>query len=190
LTQNGQNIDGTSRENREGGIATPLVDAVHTVFCTSMPHSLDSLGKKAIVSLETTVQPKKKLYDSSLENPNEYAEIRANSLVENAESIPQFFQGKPRPTTDLVHDFQVYSDENDFLILKFHLKKQAKICLKMLSENSVFQRDIDLGEVGEGFYEHWALTHKDLPSGKYKVWIDDCGTAFQPKPSFKEWVKL
>jgi GH18 family chitinase len=182
LAQNGQNT--------EGGISTPLVDAVKTVFCTSEPHNLDSLEKKAVVSVETTAQPKKKLHDSSLENPNEYAEIRANSLVENAESIPQFLEGKPLFTTDLVHDFQVVTDENDFLILKFHLKKGMKACLKMLSENGAIQRDIDLGEISEGFYEHWALTHKDLPSGKYKIWIDDCETVFQPKPSFKEWIKL
>jgi GH18 family chitinase len=55
-------LTGDYLKNTEGGISTPLVDAVKTVFCTSEPHNLDSLEKKAVVSVETTAQPKKKLY--------------------------------------------------------------------------------------------------------------------------------
>jgi GH18 family chitinase len=189
LPPNGQNVI-ASNVATEGGISTPLADAVHTVFCTSTPHNLNSFEKKAIVSVEMTTHRQKKLSDTSLENPNGYVELRANSLVENADRNSQFFEDKSLLSTDVVNDFQVFTDENDFLILKFHMKKGMKACLKLLSENGTIQRDIDLGEIDEGFYEHWALTHKDLPSGKYKVWIDDCKTAFQPNLFYREWIKL
>jgi chitinase len=194
-----------SRNNLEGGISTPLVDAIHTVFCTSSPQIkiTDTSEKKTsrpsnpIVSILATEEPKKDLPVDTVEMPTDKIAITDDKTKEKSLEKPakpdkeeELFNETLPHTGDLVNDFDAFTDDNGFLILKFYLKQRANMCLKMLSENGQIRRDIDLGEIGEGLYEHWATTHKDLPSGKYKVWVDACESVVAPKKAFKEWVKL
>ena len=182
-----------------------MIDAVHATFCNPPLKTGDSTevkkgAEKPIVSNQKVematdiVQQHETDKPKTLPEPPREFKVNADEStpvisIENREKQPEPFTEIQANSTELVEDFTVFTDENGFLILKFNLKQRSNICLKIMSDNGAIRRDFDLGEIGEGFYEHWATTHKDLPSGIYKVWIDACETAFNPKKSFKEWRK-
>jgi hypothetical protein len=90
----------------------------------------------------------------------------------------------------IIESLNIVMSENDFLILKFTMKQGGNICLRVLSEDKEIRRDLDLGIVGEGYTERFSTIHRQLKSGKYKIWIEACSSEMSLNPAvFKEWIK-
>jgi hypothetical protein len=164
-------------ETVEGIAETPLINAVNLLLC-------------AKAGAETP---------SNALNINVLDIVKKSTpFADSAATPPQYFEDNKAPNANpevgtdrnkaIITSIDIVIDPTDFMIVKYELTQQGRVCLKMQHENGTFAHDIDLGEKGIGHNEVFTALHRDLPKGTYKIWVDACGDTFNPI-IFKKWVK-
>ncbi len=156
---------------------TPLINAVNLVLCAkagtepteNIPNTVTIIENEKTPTLDTSTIPPQYLNDN----------LRVNT-VENQEKLIQNADDTHNPEVALdinksmISSIDITIDPTDFMIIKYTLTQQGRVCLKMQHENGTLARDIDLGEQGIGYNEVLTALHRDLPKGTYKIWIDGC----------------
>jgi GH18 family chitinase len=179
-------------ETVEGIAETPLINAVNLVLCAksgaeSQPNTLNinilDIEKNTSSPVDTIATPPQYLSDNLTTDieKNNSTTIQNDIKTSNPEVATE-------TTKALVASIDIVIDPTDFMIVKYELKQQGRVCLKMQQQNGTMTQDIDLGEKGVGYNEVLTALHRDLPKGVYKIWVDACSDAFNPTV-FKEWVK-